>query len=135
MIARMRKATEEKDQGFTLVELLVVIIIIGILAAIAVPMFLSQRDKAQDAATKADVSTLGKEYATWFIDNTTCPTFAQGADKYSLSGTDVSNVSDNVNVTVACTSATDWTITGTNSFSSNTKTFTYSAAAGLQEGP
>ena len=70
MLARIRKSMEEKDQGFTLIELLVVMIIIGILAAIAIPVFLNQRKKAQDTAAKADVSTIGKEIATYYVDGT-----------------------------------------------------------------
>ena len=58
------------DAGFTLLELLVVMIIIGILAAIAIPVFLSQRAKAHDASTKADVTTIGREVATFFVDGT-----------------------------------------------------------------
>ena len=71
MIARIRKSMDEKDRGFTLIELLVVMIIIGILAAIAIPIFMNQRRKAVDSSAISDVSTLGKEIATYYVDATT----------------------------------------------------------------
>jgi type IV pilus assembly protein PilA len=60
MLARIQKSMKEKDQGFTLIELLVVIIIIGILAAIAIPVFLNQRQKG----FKADMKSVAKNGAT-----------------------------------------------------------------------
>jgi type II secretion system protein G len=89
MLARIRKSMEEKDQGFTLIELLVVMIIIGILAAIAIPIFLNQRKKAVDTAAKADVSTIGKEVATYYVDGTADPTVTAAAGRYSLNAGDI----------------------------------------------
>jgi len=47
-----------EDEGFTLIELLVVIIIIGILAAIAIPVFLNQRERAYDSAAQSGLRNL-----------------------------------------------------------------------------
>ena len=59
-----------KDEGgFTLIELLVVILIIGILAAIAIPSFLSQRGKAQDASAKTQVRTAETAAETYAVDH------------------------------------------------------------------
>jgi type IV pilus assembly protein PilA len=79
MLARIRKAMEEKEEGFTLIELLVVMIIIGILAAIAIPVFLSQRQKGYDASVKSDLRTFANELESYNTDNQIYPPAAQFA--------------------------------------------------------
>ena len=61
----------DSDEGFTLIELLVVILIIGILAAIAIPSFLNQREKGQDACAKSMARTMQTAIETYYIDNNT----------------------------------------------------------------
>ena len=58
-----------KSEGFTLIELLIVIIIIGILAAIAIPMFLNQRDKAKESAVKEGVHSIQVGVQSYAVDN------------------------------------------------------------------
>jgi len=60
--------TDPEEAGFTLIEILVVIIIIGILAGIAIPIFLSQRKKGYDAQVKSDLHNAVAQLETYGVD-------------------------------------------------------------------
>ena len=79
MLNRMRNMQEENEGGFTLIELLVVIIIIGVLSAIAIPVFLNQRQKGYDAAAKSDARNLATLEETYLTDNSTYVAAASAA--------------------------------------------------------
>lgn len=102
------------ESGFTLVELLVVMLILGLLAAIAIPAFFNQRDKARDSEAKSAVRTAQTSIETYATDNdgsyagaVSDPT---GADPNSLQAVEESLENVGARLEVESTSPTGYVI-------------------------
>jgi len=110
----------KKEQGFTLIELMIVVAIIGILAAIAIPQFSAYRAKAFNAAAESDLRNVMTAEEAYFASNQT----------YTTSQTRLGNTtSQNVTLTIGSATATNYT--GTARHASGNKTYTVTGSVGI----
>lgn len=75
--------TATKRSGFTLIEIMVVLVILGVMAALVVPRVLGRADDARKVAAKSDIASLMNALKLYNLDNVRYPTNAQGLEALS----------------------------------------------------
>jgi type IV pilus assembly protein PilA len=127
MVKRAR-ARANSEPGFTLVELLVVMLILGIIAAIAIPAFLNQRDKANDAGAKSIVRSM--QTAEEACNSDKGGGTYTGCDLAGLNKVEPSIPASDPNLTATPNGSTGYTVTAKSSSASQT-VFTITRTNGL----
>lgn len=82
-----KKSVINNQKGFTLIEILVVVVILGILAAVVVPNFLDKPDEAKVTKAKVDMKGIGEALAMFKLHNGFYPSTEQGLQALSVKPT------------------------------------------------
>src|SRR5215813_5092229 len=89
-LSEVSRATRRGARGFTLIEIMVVVIIIGLLAAVIVPQVMNRVDEARMTKAKADIQSLETALTMYRLDNSKYPTTDQGLQALVAQPTDPS---------------------------------------------
>ena len=89
-VNRQRARNPAHQRGFTLIEIMVVVIIIGLLAAVIVPSVINKVDEARVSKAKADIQSLETALTMFRLDNSKYPTTDQGLQALIVQPTDPS---------------------------------------------
>lgn len=111
---KARREAEGKEAGFSLIELIIVVVILGVLVAIAVPIFVNIQDQAELNAVKAAAANGATAAAADFAANGTAVSAAAAAASAGDPPTIVVTIdAGSTNVTNVCSSATGFGVTET----------------------
>lgn len=120
----LHKLTKRHERGFTLIELMIVIAIIGILAAIAIPNFINYRRRSYNAGANADIKNLYTAAQAYFTDSPSGEIDSGGVDSsHHLYTYGFRNTSD-VTTTVIANAQTQSSFSATTYHSSGDRTYT-----------
>lgn len=116
------KHANQSQNGFSLIELAIVIVILGILAAIAVPRYIESQNRTTRAAKDASLGVVQSTFALYVAERSSYPTIQTIADKVQLYSGEVKAVDSGIQVTIDGTNYLVKTFTDKTCSSATSKT-------------